>query len=61
MIEIKNNINKEKCQDCPKCSPESACTKFYGDNKAVTTVISVYCGNHDFCDEIEQYLEGRRR
>lgn len=61
MIEIRNNINKEKCQNCPKCSPESTCTKMYGDNKVVATVISVYCANYDICDEIELYLEGRKR
>lgn len=60
MIEIRNNINKEKCQDCPMCSPETTCNKFYGDNKVVVTVISVYCANHDICDEIELYLRRRR-
>lgn len=60
MIKIINNIYKEKCQNCRKCSPESTCTKFYGDNKVVTTVISVYCANYDICDEIELYLEGRK-
>lgn len=61
MIKIINNIYKEKCQNCQKCSPELTCTKFYGDNKVVTTVISVYCANCDICDEIELYLEGRKR
>lgn len=60
MIKIINNIYKEKCQNCQKCSPELTCTKFYGDNKVVTTVISVYCANCDICDEIELYLEGRK-
>lgn len=60
MIKIINNIYKEKCQNCPKCSPKSICTKFYGDNKVVTTVISVYCANYDICDAVEQYLKGRK-
>ena len=60
MIEIKDDT-KEKCQDCPMFSPETTCNKFYGDNKAVKTVVQIYCENRNNCDAVEQYLEGRKR
>lgn len=52
---------EEKCQNCPNFSP---CV-----NQIDTTMIgekrkriqqTVYCGNKDFCDNLEEYLENRK-
>lgn len=51
---------EEKCQNCPYFSPnveQIDATTLGGKKNLVQTV---YCGNKDFCNNIEEYLENRK-
>ena len=51
---------EEKCQNCPNFSPnvEQIDVTTLGEEKNL--VQTVHCGNKDFCNNIEEYLENRK-
>lgn len=49
---------ENKCQNCPHFSPEinRIDVTSFGD-KGRRYIQTVYCGEKDFCDNLEEYLE----